>query len=138
MQYKPVLFHANQTIGNERKSIYHTNVMMSVCSDIVFICLDSIDDLEERARVRGAIEVSGKELFELSESQIQNFGGNILELKNNQGRRCLVMSDRAWNSFSVDQQQYIEQKFAIIHSALDTIETFGGGGARCLLAEVFV
>lgn len=138
MHYKPVLFHANQTIGNERKSIYHTNVMMSVCEDIVFICLKAIDDLEERARIVKAIEGSGKELFELSESQIQNFGGNILALRNNEGRRCLVMSDRAWNSFSITQQQYLEKKFVIIHAPLDTIETYGGGGARCLLAEVFM
>ena len=47
------------------------------------------------------------------------------------------MSTRAWYAFTPQQQQlqaYAQLAIAPLH----TIETLGGGGARCMIAEIFL
>ncbi|NHW59355.1 amidinotransferase, partial [Escherichia coli] len=73
--YTPIVFHSYQTAGTERLPIYHTNVMMCVADRFVVICLDCIDDLDERQNVIDTIKKSGKEIIEISEEQMQNFAG---------------------------------------------------------------
>ena len=48
------------------------------------------------------------------------------------------MSTKAFNSFSNSQIKTIENFSKIVHSPLDTIEKYGGGGARCMIAEIFL
>ncbi|MDY3351611.1 arginine deiminase-related protein [Riemerella anatipestifer] len=136
--YTPVVFHSYQTAGTERLPIYHTNVMMCVADRFVVICLDCIDDLEERQNVVDTIKKSGKEIIEISEEQMQNFAGNMLQVHNNEGKKFLVMSQSAYQSLSPNQVENIEKYSEIIYSDLSTIETNGGGSARCMLAEVFL
>ncbi len=136
--YKPVVFHSYQTAGNERLPIYHTNVMMCVADQYVVICLDCIDNEQERKNVVETIENSGKEIIEISEGQMQQFAGNMLQVRNTEGTPFLVMSAAAKNSLNEEQIQKIEKYNAIISSDLTTIETNGGGSARCMLAEVFL
>lgn len=138
ISYKPVVFHSYQTAGNERLPIYHTNVMMCVADQYVVICLDCIDDEQERKNVVETIENSGKEIIEISEGQMQQFAGNMLQVRNTEGTPFLVMSAAAKNSLNEEQIQKIENYNAIISSDLTTIETNGGGSARCMLAEVFL
>ncbi|MRM82727.1 citrulline utilization hydrolase CtlX [Riemerella anatipestifer] len=136
--YTPVVFHSYQTAGTERLPIYHTNVMMCVADRFVVICLDCIDNLEERQYVVDTIKKSGKEIIEISEEQMQNFAGNMLQVHNNEGKKFLVMSQSAYQSLSPNQVENIEKYSEIIYSDLSTIETNGGGSARCMLAEVFL
>ena len=136
--FEPVVFHSYQTANNERLPIYHTNVMMCVADQFVVICLDCIDDETERVNVVNAIVNSGKEIIEISESQMQQFAGNMLQLQNPEGKKFLVMSLSAYQSLTPEQISNIEKYSEIIYSDLETIETNGGGSARCMLAEVFL
>ncbi|WP_312760897.1 citrulline utilization hydrolase CtlX [Epilithonimonas sp.] len=136
--FKPVVFHSYQTSGEERLPIYHTNVMMCVADKFVVICLDCIDDELEREKVVETIKNSGKELIEISENQMQNFAGNMLQVQNNSGEKFLVMSQSAYKSLKPEQVSAIEKYSEIIYSDLEVIETNGGGSARCMLAEVFL
>ena len=136
--FKPIVFHSYQTANDERLPIYHTNVMMCVADRFVVICLDCIDDETERKNVVNAIVNSGKEIVEISENQMQQFAGNMLQVQNSEGKKFLVMSQSAYQSLNSEQISNIEKYSEIIYSDLETIETNGGGSARCMLAEVFL
>ncbi|MGV4415046.1 citrulline utilization hydrolase CtlX [Chryseobacterium sp. T1] len=136
--YTPIVFHSYQSVGVERLPIYHTNVMMCVADQFVVICLDCIDDDLERSKVIETIKNSGKEIIEISEEQMQQFAGNMLQVKNNAGDRFLVMSQTAYQSLNESQISNIQKHCEIIYSDLNTIEVNGGGSARCMLAEVFL
>lgn len=136
--FQPVVFHSYQTAGEERLPIYHTNVMMCVADQFVVICLDCIDDESEKNNVIETIKNSGKELIEISEDQMQNFAGNMLQVQNKSGEKFLVMSQSAYKSLNRDQVSAIEKYCEIIYSNLEVIETNGGGSARCMLAEIFL
>lgn len=136
--FRPVVFHSYQNAGGERLPIYHTNVMMCVADQFVVICLDCIDDELEREKVQEVIKSTGKEIIEISEDQLQQFAGNMLQVQNEAGDKFLVMSETAYKSLTPAQIQNIEKYCEIIYSDLNTIETNGGGSARCMLAEVFL
>lgn len=136
--YTPIVFHAFHTVNGERLPIYHTNVMMSVAKDFVVICLAAIDDEEEQKRVIQTIVDSGKEIVDISEEQMHQFLGNMLQMKNKAGDSFMVMSEAAYKSLVYSQKIYIEKYSEIIYSDLQTIETNGGGSARCMLAEIFL
>lgn len=136
--YEPVVFHSFQTAGTDRLPIYHTNVMMCVADKFVVICLDCIDDEMEREKVQEVIKSTEKELIEISEEQMQQFAGNMLQVRNAEGKTFLVMSETAYKSLTEEQISTIEKYSEIIYSDLNTIETNGGGSARCMLAEVFL
>lgn len=135
--FKPIVFHSFQSLNGERLPIYHTNVMMCVAEQFVVICLDCIDIPKERALVIETIKNSEKEIIEISENQMKNFAGNMLQVKNQQGEKFLVMSQNAYRSLSEEQISQIKKHCDIISADLSTIETNGGGSARCMLAEVF-
>ncbi|WP_277110681.1 citrulline utilization hydrolase CtlX [Chryseobacterium taklimakanense] len=136
--YKPVVFHSFQTAGGERLPIYHTNVMMCVADRFVVICLDCIDDEVERRNVVEVIRSTNKEIIEISEEQMQQFAGNMLQVRNSEGKTFLVMSETAYKSLTKEQIAAIEKYSEIIYADLNTIEVNGGGSARCMLAEVFL
>lgn len=134
----PVLFTARQSVKGERLPIYHTNVMMCLAEHFAVICLSCIDDKKERKLVVDQLRASGKEIIEISEAQMHQFAGNMLQVLGANGERLLVMSQAARNSLTPKQVATIEKTSRIISSPLDTIETCGGGSARCMLAEVFL
>jgi hypothetical protein len=137
MDYTPCVFSAFQSVDEQRLPIYHTNVMMCVADEFIVICLDCIDDLDERHAVIETIEDSQKELIEISQEQVEHFAGNMLQVGTSEGK-FLVMSTSAYNSLDEDQIAAIEEHCPIIHSSLDTIEACGGGSARCMMAEIFL
>lgn len=134
--YKPVCFNAYQNVGQERLPIYHTNVMMCVANDFVVICLDTIDQIEERNHVIEMLESTNKEIIEITEEQKEHFAGNMLQVMGD--KPYLVMSKSAYNSLNKNQIEQIEKHCPIIYSSLDTIEACGGGSARCMMAEIFL
>ncbi|MBF8458040.1 amidinotransferase [Kaistella sp. G5-32] len=136
--FTPVVFHSYQNVNDQRLPIYHTNVMMCVAEQFVVICLDCIDDEMEREKVQEVIKSTNKELIEISEDQLQQFAGNMLQVQNEEGTQFLVMSETAYKSLTKEQVERIEKHCEIIYADLNTIEVNGGGSARCMLAEVFL
>jgi hypothetical protein len=134
----PVIFTAYQSVNEERLPIYHTNVMMCLGEDYSVICLDSIDDKKERKNVVDHLKQNGKEIIRITEEQMHHFAGNMLQVAGESDQRYLIMSTAAYNSLRPDQISILEKYNPIVHSSLDTIETCGGGSARCMMAEVFL
>ena len=137
-EYTPVVFNANQTVDGERKEIYHTNVMMCLAETFAVICLDSIDDKKERKNLLKNLKEDGKQVINITEEQVHNFAGNMLQVRGAKDERFLVMSQAAFDSLTQQQIAQIENHCKIISSSLGTIEACGGGSARCMMAEVFL
>lgn len=134
----PVIFTANQTVDGDRLAIYHTNVMMCLGEDYAVICLDTIDDEEERKNVIDHLHADGKEIVEITEDQMHQFAGNMLQVLGKDNQRYLVMSSAAYQSLDSEQIEQLQKYNPILHSPLTTIEAGGGGSARCMMAEVFL
>ncbi|WP_333695415.1 citrulline utilization hydrolase CtlX [Flavobacterium sp.] len=134
----PVIFEAYQTVNGERKHMYHTNVMMCIAETFAVICADCIDDKQERKMVLDNLKADGKDIILVTEDQVNNFAGNMLQVKGKDDKRYLVMSNSAYQSLTKVQIHKIEQHCEILHANLDTIEACGGGSARCMMAEVFL
>ena len=137
-EYTPVIFEAFQTVNGERKLIYHTNVMMCIGDTFAVICADCIDDKKERKLVLDSLKGDGKEIILITEDQMNNFAGNMLELQGADDRRYLIMSASAHKSLTKKQIAQLEEQITILSSSLDTIEACGGGSARCMMAEIFL
>lgn len=136
--YAPVIFEAFQTVGSERKLIYHTNVMMCIGETFAVICSDCIDDKKERKMVLDNLRENGKEVILITEAQMNSFAGNMLEVRGADDKRYLVMSAAAHQSLTPKQIEQLEKHAEILSSSLDTIEACGGGSARCMMAEIFL
>lgn len=137
-EMNPVIFEAFQTVDGERKNIYHTNVMMCLGDTFAVICADTIDDKQERKIVLNHLKESGKEVILITEEQVNNFAGNMLQVVGANDTKYVVMSTQAYNSLTDNQIKTLEKHATILHSSLDTIEACGGGSARCMMAEVFL
>lgn len=137
-EYTPIIFTAYQTVHGKREAIYHTNVMMALGEDIAIVCLDAIDQKADKKRVVQSLQEDGKEIIAISEEQIHQFAGNMLQVKGAHNKKFMVMSTTAFKSLSEDQISLIEKQNTILHNDLHTIETCGGGSARCMMAEVFL
>lgn len=137
-EYNPIIFEAYQTVDGVRKLIYHTNVMMCIGETFAVVCADCIDDKQERKMVLDNLRQDGKEIIMITEDQVNNFAGNMLEVRGSDNRRYLVMSQSAHKSLTPAQIAQLEKHATILSSSLDTIEACGGGSARCMMAEVFL
>jgi len=134
MKYRCVSFCAK----DKEHDIYHTNVLMSICKYIVFICLDAILEETDKDILLSMFKKTNKEIINISSLQMNSFLGNVLELKNSNKESLLIMSSSAYNSLTSDQFKIITRYMKIIHSPLNFIESFGGGSARCMIAEIFL
>jgi hypothetical protein len=133
LKYALSIFQAHDRNG---KDIYHTNVAMNISDELVVVCFDCI--IQSQLLVKNQLLATGKEVIEISTEQMENFCGNMLMLKNNDGEKLMVMSERAFKALNKNQIGTIEKHAKIIHSPLKVIETIGGGSARCMLAEIFL
>lgn len=135
MKYEPVLFHATD---ENKKPIYHTNVILTIAENFTIICLESIRDENEKDWINKKLLDSNLTLVEITFEQVKRFSGNALTLKNKKGEQVLVISEQGWNAFEEAQKNFLQNHCAeIITAPLDTIEACGGGSARCMLAELF-
>lgn len=133
LDYTAFWFNAQDVNGRD---IYHTNVMMSVGRVLAVVCLESILDQGERKTLVELLEKTGKVILDISLPQTLAFAGNVLEVSNQAGEPVLAMSQRAWNSLDTQQKALLTRHVRPVIAQLDTIETFGGGGARCMIAEI--
>ena len=138
LDFHPVVFHAYQEYQQQQVPIYHTNVMMSIAETFAVICLSAITNKKERKEVVKQLSLSGKEIIEISPEQMHQFAGNMLQVRGQNNTLYLVMSSAAYTSLTNKQIQRLEKHCALIHVPLQTIETLGGGSARCMMAEVFL
>jgi hypothetical protein len=131
--YKVVAFTSVDANGKE---IYHTNVMMCVAERYALICAQSITNTQEREAVLKSLTETGHEVVLLSYEQIGSFAGNALQVRGQEGKCVLIISKKGYDSLSEDQKETIQQYDEIVPIPLDTIETNGGGSARCMIADI--
>lgn len=132
LKYTYLCFKAVDTGGRE---VYHTNVVMNVAEHLAVVCFDAITQGKEK--LQAGLLKSARDILQLSMAQLENFAGNMLMLQNGEGDKFMIMSSRALQSLNYEQVKLIEKHAAIISADLSTIETVGGGSARCMIAEVF-
>lgn len=133
--YETLTFHAVDAQGKE---IYHTNVMMALGNDFAIVCLETIQNQEQRQSVENSLLRTGKEIIDISWTQMQHFAGNMLQVHNTEGDSFLVMSRQAFDCLSQEQIARIRSHTNILYSAIPTIERLGGGSVRCMMAEIFL
>lgn len=133
--YKKVVFHS---VDSDGMDIYHTNVMMAMGDKFVVICMESIKDEAERNMLYEQFKKTNKTIIDLSLAQVEAFAGNMLQVENKDGKTFLVMSEQAFKSLTPTQIERIESFTNILHAPIYTIEKYGGGSARCMMAEIFL
>ena len=135
LHYTPVVFHAHDKSGKE---IYHTNVMMCIGEKFAVVCLDSITDKEEKKIVNQSLTKTGHKIIDITFEQMNNFAGNMLEIQVSGNKNIVALSQTAFDSLRADQKNEIEKHCELLPLSIKTIETIGGGSARCMIAEVFL
>jgi hypothetical protein len=131
--YSAVTFIA---VDDKDFPIYHTNVMMCVGDQFAVVCLEAVKAADERQKLIKNLHSTGKEIIEITFDQMNHFAGNMLQLKNKEGKMLLVMSEQAYLALTKRQVNALEKYSKLIYSPLYTIEKNGGGSARCMLAEI--
>ena len=134
MGYNPIVFEA--IIDNY--PIYHTNVMMSLGKKTAFLCSESIKDEADNLLIKNYFKDLEKNIIEISPQQMNNFAGNVIEVENTKGVSHIIMSDSAYQALDHKQLDSINSVSNIIAIPLETIERYGGGSARCMVAEIFL
>ena len=135
VDYDQITFRATD---NDSVDIYHTNVMMCIAKTFAVICLESVTDKEEKESLINSLIKTGKEIIDISFQQLNSFAGNMLQVVTEDGELLLVMSTQANQSLTESQIDRLHKHNRIIHASLNSIETAGGGSARCMMAEIFL
>lgn len=136
--YRTVTFDAVQDVNGEPMPIYHTNVMMSVGTDLAIVCAEAVRDSFQREQLLASLADTGKHIVTITEEQKNHFAGNMLEVCDAKGNPIMVMSSQAFGALDSNQLDRISTFCSIVHADISTIETYGGGSARCMMAEVFL
>ncbi|MHB8208874.1 citrulline utilization hydrolase CtlX [Mucilaginibacter sp.] len=131
--YTAVCFDAADEHGT---AIYHTNVLMCIGSQFAVICMDSIPNPHEKVVVTESLKSTQKEIIEISFEQMNQFAGNMLEVKSKNEDTLIVMSESAFRALNQDQKSSLEKYGKLIYADIQTIENNGGGSTRCMMAEV--
>jgi hypothetical protein len=117
------------------RAVYHTNVLMAIGTGFAVVCGESIQNDAHRAAVLSKLRATGHEVLDISLAQMQHFAANVLELASPKGR-LIALSTTALTSLSQPQRRILEAHAALIPVEIPTIERIGGGGVRCMLAEI--
>ncbi len=124
-----------ETKSHSGDAIYHSDVMMYIGTNLAVVCEDSITKGKNKV-----IESLYKthELMFIRQSQLLDFCGNCIEVKDDENHPCLIMSSKALSGYDDSQLKILNQFYdRIIHSDLATIENHGGGSARCMIMELY-
>ncbi len=131
--YQPVFFHA---VDQHGQTIYHTNVILSIGTRFAVLCEQCIPDAKEREHV--IAQLGDRELIYITPAQVSHMAGNLLELKNQTGEPLILLSQQARDHLTPVQRAALERYGTLVSAPLDTLETVGGGSARCMVAEIFI
>jgi hypothetical protein len=132
LDYELMTFEALDGAG---RAVYHTNVLMAIGAGFAVVCGESIANLEHRAAVFARLRATGHEIVDITLRQMADFAGNVLELKTMNGS-LIALSTTALQSFPAAQRRALETHADLVPVSIPNIERFGGGGVRCMLAEV--
>ncbi len=133
MGYRIELFETQSHTG---KPVYHTDVVMWIGNTLAGICANVIVE-KDRARVLESLKHT-HEVIEFTAQQLQSFCGNALQVLDQEGHPMLAISEGAYKALREEQKESLDRHFTkIITSPLPTLERYGGGSARCTLAELF-
>lgn len=151
--YQPITFHTfhenknlphlDGDLVSNNLPVYHTNVVMTLGKEFVIICSKCITpnpasrEKGEKEKVISSLKNSGKEIIEISIEQMNHFAGNMLQIKNRDGKNLLVLSAQAKSSLTANQLEKIKNHTEIIVVDIPVIEQIGGGSVRCMMAEIF-
>lgn len=135
VEYNRVVFHS---VDRNGMPIYHTNVMMALGEDFAVLCKESIQNPDELKELEEVLEKTGKEIVDISYDQMESFAGNMLQVRNESGQTFLVMSKTAYNSLTTKQLELLSAKTELLPIDISTIEYYGGGSVRCMMAEIFL
>jgi hypothetical protein len=131
--YKKFIFHA---VADDLP-VYHTNVVMHIGEKYAVVCLDAIHDAKERNELRRMLAFTGHEVLSISLAQMRKFAGNMLEICNDAGKHYTLLSSQAIRSLHLPQINTIAENSELLSFDLSTIENYGGGSIRCMVAEIF-
>lgn len=137
LNFEAIAFSAFQQVGTQRRPVYHTNVMMCVAEQFAVVCTGSIDNRDEQSRVIEKLRSTGKTIVEISEAQMHQFAGNMLQLSSASGELKLVVSGSAYAALDGNQLAVLRQYNDLVVCDVPTIEKYGGGSVRCMIAEIF-
>jgi hypothetical protein len=112
-------------------------VILTITEKLAIVCLECIDNSLERTMLRKKLASSGLEILEISFQQVEHFCGNAFEVMNDKDEHFLICSETAWNAFTAEQQELIKKYHTPLAIDIPTIETIGGGSARCMVAGVY-
>jgi hypothetical protein len=115
--------------------IYHTNVLMAIGTGFAVVCSESIVGEARRAAVLSSLHSSGHAIVEITLAQMTQFAANILELAA-AGGKIIALSTTALSCLSAAQRRVLEARAMLVPAEIPTIERIGGGGVRCMLAEI--
>ena len=130
--FEAVIFDALDALG---KPYYHTNVILSIGTRYAILCTESIP-IGERDIVKSKLAFDGRTLIEISRKQVNEFAGNVLELRNTLDELLIIISARALECLTESQLLALQHAGYITPVSIPTIETYGGGSVRCMLAEI--
>jgi len=134
LNYTPCIFTAEDDRG---RAVYHTNVVMGIGSSVAVVCAEAVPDAEQRKNLIKTLSVHHT-VVQITQAQMNSFCGNVLEVQGANGARLLVMSSRAHAAFTREQHEIFERHVKkVVHVPVPTIEDIGGGGVRCMMAELF-
>jgi hypothetical protein len=136
LNYRLITYSASY----RNQPIYHTNVVMCVGTHFAIVCGEVIANVEERKNVFQALENNGKVVVDITADQMNNFCGNALELRTENGDLIVAMSSCAYNHLTEEQRNTILTEGhikEIVHSDIEVIEKIGGGSVRCMIAELY-
>ena len=129
--YRPILFHASDRQG---MAIYHTNVMMNLGDGLAIVCLEAMPPSDAKL-VAHSLKETGHEIVDISLDQMEHFAGNMIQLAGAVGK-ILLMSSGAFQSLTTAQVRRLEKSNHLLRADLTTIEKYGGGSARCMVAGI--
>jgi len=137
MDYEAIVFDAADARG---QPYYHTNVLMWIGSRGLMCCTEAIA-AADRPQVVASLRHSGRELIEIDRAAVDAFAGNMLELATWDealgDATLLVMSATARAALGdLTMRQLSGCVDTVLAVPVPTIERIGGGGVRCMLAEV--
>jgi len=135
LQYRVIAFDAT---GAADEPAYHTNVLMAIGEGFAVICAEAVTDDGEREQLLSELALAGHEPLEISRVEMHGFAGNLLALRARDGSQVIAMSDAAWLGFAPASRRALEHRGRIVTAPIPTIERFGGGSVRCMIAEVFL
>jgi len=132
LDYELMTFDAVDAGGT---AVYHTNVVMAIGTGFAVVCSESIVGDAHRAAVLSKLRSTGHDIVDISLAQMTQFAANVLELAV-PGGKLIALSTTALGCLAPAQRRALESQATLIAAEIPTIERSGGGGVRCMLAEI--